>query len=70
GAVMGYRSTILFDPETKSGVAVLWNSQSGRPSGVQLEVLEMLYGQPRTDWLKIDGPGGGGVASPDDVAAQ
>jgi beta-lactamase class C len=55
GAVMGYRATILFDPEAKSGVAVLWNSQSGRPSGVQLEVLEMLYGQPRSDWLKIDG---------------
>lgn len=59
GAVMGYRSTILFDPATKSGVAVLWNSQSGRPSGVQLEVMEMLYGLPRGDWLKLDGPGGG-----------
>jgi beta-lactamase class C len=66
GAVMGYRSTILFDPETKSGVAVLWNSQSGRPSGVQLEVLEMLYGQPRGDWLKLDGPGGG-AASPEQI---
>jgi beta-lactamase class C len=55
---MGYRATILFDPEAKSGVAVLWNSQSGRPSGVQLEVLEMLYGQPRNDWLKLDAPGG------------
>lgn len=58
GAVMGYRSTILFDPKSRSGVAVLWNSQSGRPVGVQLEVLEMLYGQPRQDWLKIDAPGG------------
>jgi len=54
GAVMGYRATVLFDPEAKSGVAVLWNSQTGRPSGVQLEVLEMLYGQPRNDWLKLD----------------
>jgi beta-lactamase class C len=65
GAVKGYRSTILFDPRTKSGVAVLWNSQSGRPSGVQLEVLEMLYGQPRNDWLKLDGPGGG--AGPEQI---
>ncbi len=72
GAVMGYRSTILFDPETKSGVAVLWNSQSGRPAGVQLEVLEMLYGQPRSDWLKVDGAGsgGGGIISASDIAAQ
>lgn len=69
GAVMGYRSTILFDPKTRSGVAVLWNSQSGRPSGVQLEVLEMLYGQPRNDWLKVGETGGGGV-SPRDIAAQ
>ena len=69
GAVMGYRSTILFDPKTKSGVAVLWNSQSGRPAGVQLEVLEMLYGQPRNDWLKLDTPGGG-AGSPRDIAAQ
>jgi beta-lactamase class C len=59
GAVMGYRATILFDPQAKSGVAVLWNSQTGRPSGVQLEVLEMLYGQPRNDWLKLDTATGG-----------
>lgn len=70
GAVMGYRSTILFDPETKSGVAVLWNSQSGRPAGVQLEVLEMLYGQPHTDWLKLESPNGGGLISAADIAAQ
>ncbi|WP_046346909.1 serine hydrolase domain-containing protein [Sphingomonas changbaiensis] len=69
GAVMGYRSTILFDPQTKSGVAVLWNSQSTRPSGVQLEVLEMLYDQPRNDWLKIDSPGGGPIQA-EDIAAQ
>lgn len=68
GAVKGYRATILFDPEARSGVAVLWNSQSGRPSGVQLEVLEMLYGQPRTDWLKLDAPAvGGGAVSPEQI---
>jgi len=67
GAVMGYRSTVLFDPQSKSGVAVLWNSQSGRPSGVQLEVLEMLYGQPRTDWLKIDGPAAGGATGTEQI---
>src|SRR5690606_16867364 len=44
GAVEGYRSTILFDPVTRSGIAMLWNSQSNRPVGLQLEVLEMLYG--------------------------
>ena len=65
GAVEGYRSTILFDPATKSGVAVLWNSQSNRPSAFQLEILEMLYGQERHDWLKLDEnrPGGARIAA-------
>jgi len=54
GAVEGYRSTILFDPATRSGIAMLWNSQSNRPVGLQLEILEMLYGQERHDWMKLD----------------
>ena len=40
------------------------------PFGVQLEVLEMLYGQPRTDWLKLDSPNGGGAIPGSDIAAQ
>lgn len=54
GLVRGYRSVILFDPARKAGVAILWNSLTSRPVGFQLEVLEMLYGQPRGDWLKLD----------------
>lgn len=54
GAVMGYRATILFDPERQAGIALLWNSQSGRPVGIQLELLDQLYGLPRQDWLGID----------------
>jgi beta-lactamase class C len=62
GAVRGYRSTILFDPATRSGIAMLWNSQSNRPVGLQIEIFEMLYSQERHDWLKLDDgwPGGGG----------
>ncbi|WP_136163307.1 serine hydrolase domain-containing protein [Sphingomonas flavalba] len=59
GAVRGYRSTILFDPRTRAGVAVLWNSQSGAPSRIQLEVLDMLYGLGDRDWLRLDGGVGG-----------
>lgn len=55
GLVRGYRSVILFDPNAKAGVAILWNSLTSRPVGFQLEVLEMLYGLPRNDWLKLDG---------------
>jgi beta-lactamase class C len=54
GAVMGYRATVLFDPVRKSGVAMLWNSQSGRPVGIQLELLDRLYGFQRQDWLGLD----------------
>jgi beta-lactamase class C len=56
GAVMGYRATVLFDPERKAGVALLWNSQSGRPVGLQLEMLDRLYGFAYRDWLGIDAP--------------
>ena len=54
GAVMGYRATVLFDPLRKTGIAMLWNSQTGRPVGLQLEMLDRLYGLPRTDWLGLD----------------
>jgi beta-lactamase class C len=54
GAVMGYRATVLFDPVRNSGIAMLWNSQSGRPVGIQLELLDRLYGFQRHDWLGLD----------------
>lgn len=54
GAVSGYRSMILFDPELKTGVAVFWNSSSRKPVGIQLEVMDMLYGFPREDWIGLD----------------
>lgn len=54
GAVRGYRSAILFDPQRKTGIAVMWNSQSGRPMGAQLELFDMLYGVPGRDWIKVD----------------
>lgn len=66
GAVRGYRSTILFDPQMRTGIALLWNSQSGRPGAIQLELLDMLYGLQGRDWLKLDGP----VAGRSTIAAR
>ena len=66
GAVMGYRATILFDPERQAGIAMLWNSQSGRPIGLQLEMLDRLYGFPYRDWLGIDKPSAGDTVQPED----
>lgn len=54
GAVMGYRATILFDPVRHSGIAMLWNSQSSRPVGLQLELIDQLYSLPKTDWLGLN----------------
>ncbi len=56
GAVEGYRSLILFDPERNSGVVALWNSNARKPVGVQFEVMDMVYGLPAQDWLRIDTP--------------
>ncbi len=53
GAVEGYRASILFDPEKKTGVAILWNSPHGRPVGLQLEIMDQVYGKPRRDWMRL-----------------
>ncbi len=54
GAVEGYRAAVLFDPEIKSGVAMLWNSSTGRPNGLQLEIFDQIYGQPKRDWMRLN----------------
>lgn len=51
GAVDGYRSLILFDGETDSGVVALWNSNARDPVRIQFEVMDMLYGLPDSGWL-------------------
>ncbi|MGB6231337.1 MAG: serine hydrolase domain-containing protein [Litorimonas sp.] len=55
GGVEGYRALILFDPELRSGIAMMWNSPHSQPIGMQLEYLDQLYGLPRRDWLKLNG---------------
>ena len=53
GGVQGYRALVLFDPEKQAGIAMLWNSPHSRPTGLQLEFLDQLYGLPKRDWLRI-----------------
>jgi len=65
GGVRGYRSMILFDPERRAGVVVLWNSASARPAGIEYEVMDMVYGLPFRDWLRLDEP-----AEPEPGAAE
>jgi beta-lactamase class C len=60
GAVEGYRSYILFDPERDTGVVILWNSSSRLPNGIGFEVMDMVYGLPAQDWMELDTPPAGG----------
>lgn len=54
GAVDGYRSLILFDPQNQSGVVALWNSNARQPVGIQFEVMDMIYGLEAKDWIGLD----------------
>ena len=54
GAVEGYRSFILFDPDRDTGVVILWNSSSRQPNGIGFEVMDMAYGLPFHDWMELD----------------
>jgi len=53
GGVQGYRSLVLFDPEIRTGVAIMWNSSHSEPLGLQLEIMDQVYGLPRRDWMRI-----------------
>lgn len=55
GAVNGYRATMVFDPAQKSGLAMLWNANNGRPFRFQMEFLDALYGNAPQDWMDIEG---------------
>ena len=65
----GSRSLILFDPQLKSGVVALWNSNTSQPGGLEFEVMDMLYGLEFRDWMELD-KGGRRAPEPDDLAAR
>ncbi len=56
GAVSGYRSTMLFDPATKTGVVMLWNSDGNLPFRFQAEFFDRAYKLPFTDFLEMEPP--------------
>ena len=69
GGINGYRSLILFDPDKKSGVVALWNSNTNQPGGLEFEVMDMLYGLEFRDWMELDKSGPRHV-EPGQVAAR
>ncbi|MES2119253.1 MAG: serine hydrolase domain-containing protein [Pseudomonadota bacterium] len=54
GGINGYRSLILFDPQKKSGVVALWNSNTSQPGGLEFEVMDMIYRLPFRDWMELN----------------
>jgi len=69
GGVSGYRSLIMFDPDKKSGVVALWNSNTSQPWGLEFEVMDMIYKLPFRDWLELSSRGPRSP-SPEDLAEQ
>ncbi len=54
GAVQGYRAMVALVPDNGTGIAVLWNSNSGVPAGVIPNLLDREVGLSGTDWLQLD----------------
>ncbi|HWC56164.1 MAG TPA: serine hydrolase domain-containing protein [Sphingomicrobium sp.] len=54
GGIKGYRSLILFDPQKKSGVVALWNSDTWQPGGLEFEVMDQIYHLPFRDWMELN----------------
>ena len=63
GGVSGYRSTMMFDPATRTGIVMLWNSDANLPFRFQAEFFDRVYKLPFTDYLDLDAGGQGGEAS-------
>ena len=65
GGIRGYRSLILFDPEKKSGVVALWNSDTWQPGGLEFEVMDQIYHLPFRDWLELNSNPAQSIAAAD-----
>lgn len=55
GAVQGYRGMVALLPERDLGIAVMWNSESGLPTGLLPTMLDRAIGMPAQRWLDVDG---------------
>jgi beta-lactamase class C len=54
GAVQGYRAMIAFLPKYRFGAIMLWNCESGTPSGLMPMLLDRYLGLPEVNWAGID----------------
>lgn len=54
GGVAGYRAMVAMAPERDVGVAVLWNSSSGRGWRIMPTLMDAAFGLPEKDWLDVE----------------
>lgn len=54
GAVEGYRAIMGILPDRDLGVVILWNSESGAPSGLFPTLLDKALQLPAKDWLEFE----------------
>jgi beta-lactamase class C len=53
GAVSGYRASMIFDPATRTGVVVMWNSNWGIPFRIPFAVLDSYNRDPDMRWFDL-----------------
>jgi beta-lactamase class C len=53
GAVDGYRTTMIIEPATRNGVAVMWNSNWGRPFRIPFAVFDAIDKKADSTWLDL-----------------
>jgi beta-lactamase class C len=53
GAVAGYRATMIFEPATRTGAVVMWNSNWGIPFRVPFAVLDAYHGRRDSTWFDL-----------------
>jgi beta-lactamase class C len=70
GGVTGYRSLVMFDPASKSGVVALWNSSATQPGGLEFEVMDMIFKLPFKDWMELDGKKGPPIPQPQEMLKE
>lgn len=53
GAVQGYRGLVALVPGRDLGIAILWNGESGLPSGLLPTMLDRALEVPAGNWLDV-----------------
>jgi beta-lactamase class C len=53
GAVQGYRGMLGMLPHKRFGIVILWNCESGAPSGLMATALDRMLGLPDRDWTGL-----------------